>query len=370
MRYVNVDITTVAEWEKAGIDLKSLSEKYRMLCFFSENPPINPLSHNDFLRCKKITNQYTTANLHAIFLNTPADQYGNTMIHFTAMLGNIFALQAIMKISKVALLQRNNRGYHLAHFAATYQDASVLNWIFNDPALSVLLTEPARNKILPMHIAANSGVIENFYFFVRYYSKTLNEKTQESFSQTVLDHALFSQNPHMVANVAEELEIQNGQANFRRSAWRKEEMHTLCDAIALSDRLLYAKIPDHTSCALYDPHQNSHNIDENRQRLHSISDASENQIKNRDMICIGLVVLARGVDQHRVNSNSIKETSAKICPDVFWYIFEFLNTGRTMEKIIVKYGFRSHDALFKPVYPLRVKRLQPTEEDNNLMALF
>lgn len=326
--YTNVTADTLEEWRMQGLDMQRLAKRCQMLHFFITRGSIDQPWQHALLTVGYVRD--------AIMI--PPDQHGNSVAHVAALIGDIALLNSLLFERKEDLFHPNNEGFHLAHFAAASENPLIIEWIANNLELAPLLQQENRSGVLPTHIAARSGVIENLTFFATNLPHTLRAMTRESTSKTVLDHALLSEEPNMLASLADHLDIQPGTADFRKSAFGSEAIRILTAAISLSYRLVYANIPDHTSCGLYCPKQNPQREDENTTRLSAIATASREKRQSGANLYVGLIALSATLRQQ-------DRTTLKICSDVFWVIVDFANNfGPDTKEATLRLGLRNNQS--------------------------
>lgn len=319
--YTNITEDLLEHYRAHGVDMERLAMHYKMLHFFC-NQPINESWQHELLTVGRVKNPFTI----------PPDPYDNSVAHFAALIGDTTLLTSFFEERKETLLKSNKNGFHLAHFAAASKNPDVMVWIGSHPELATLLTQESKQGILPVHIAARSGITKNTTFFAENLPDSLHTKTREYTPLTLLDHALHSENPSMLAYVADLLDTQPNTASFRKSAWGDMSIKTLSAGIALSYRLVHANIPDHTSCATYCPNQNPQNKDENAARLKMIARASHKKEKEDAHSCLGLIALAASLRQNGTTFN--------ICSDVFWVIVSFANSNPVITTKVMRFGLR------------------------------
>lgn len=327
--HTNIAENVLEKWRTQDIDMERLAKCLQILHFFIGTGYIDQPWQYDLL---------TTGYARDAMI-IPPDQYGNSVAHFAALIGDIALLDSILAEKKEDLSKENKEGFHLGHFAAASKDPTAMEWMAKHPELAPLLQQESNNGVLPIHVAAQSGVIKNLTFFAQHFSNALYATTRQSMPLTVLDHALLSGSPTMLAYAADLFNIQPGTANFRNSAFGSEPISTLTAAIDLSYRLVGANIPDHTSCGLYCSKQNFQRADENTARLSAIAIASREKRKSGASVYLALIALAPALRQK-------DRTTLRICSDVFWTIVDFVNDfGPVIKEKTLYFGLR-YDSTF------------------------
>lgn len=346
--YTTLPCDVIIHWKKHGGDIELLFKQVKNIGYLMGTGFCAlPWQHHFLMPTGKMK---IDEKFIADCVTTSADSYGNTVAHYVALTGNVPLLEAIYAKDASKLLEKNQHGFSVAHFAAfSKEGVSVLAWLSSVCELAHLPKTPTDKKsaifVLPTHIATYSGYVENLTWFKKNHPETvridLNSKWH--FDEcSLLDHALLSGNPDMPNIAAEFLGIQCG-ADLSRAT--RLSLETLSAVLRRAPRLFGSVIYKYVHST---PAYSEDNV---RQYSETMKVVKESFAYLAFMF---LLPLTQGVRNHHkaIREGKNAETSLRITVDTFWRIADFLVDSQYESCIkarIFQHGFFGHEQYrYKP----------------------